>query len=218
MNLRDFHRRFEGADIYVLGSGKTLDYYDPAFFENRLTVGTNFGWSQTLDEVDFMVTKYHEHAIRWWESGRVGTVVTTRGQRGHVNLEPLEHPDICIADHNDNTVERWNPAQWPQSEHALVATHSSITTALHFAAYLGAKNIITVGADAGELDDALNMDGYDGNKTNHEMLRSFDQQNKMVADELRRRYKVNIMTMLPFVTPNMEGHKFRSYAGALNAS
>jgi hypothetical protein len=45
----------------------------------------------------------------------------------------------------------------------------------------------------------------------------FDLQNRIVANEIRRRYNIPVMTLLPFVTPNMEGHKFTSPFGALNA-
>lgn len=207
-----------GQDIWVLGSGKTLDFYDPAMFEGRVVVGTNYGWTNLLESVDYMVTKYHKHANDWVGSERVGVVVTTRGERGHRNLEPIDDPRMVIADHNENTVERWTDQEWPTDPEALVATHSTITTALHWAAHIGARTIFLAGADCGTIDGDIHIDGYKINQTNQDMLRNYDLQNRMVRDKIWQIYRTPIVTVLPFVTPNMDGHTFRSHAGALNAS
>jgi hypothetical protein len=220
MGLTALEGKHDGETAFVIGSGKTLDYYDPAFFEDKLTIGVNFGWSLKLERVDYMVTKYHDHALTWVESDRVGTMVVTRGLRGHRALEPLEDSRMVVVDHNENTVERWD-GDWP--EEGLVATHSSITTAMHLGAVLGAGSIVMVGADCGVLDENTNADGYFNEREMHaenvwkKKFQSFDGQNEKVANILRQRYGVAVMSMLPFVTPNMEGHRFVSHAGALNA-
>lgn len=219
MQLVALEGKHEGETAFVIGSGRTLDYYSNSFFEGRLTIGINAGWAEKLDYVDYLVTKYHHLAKEWVTSDRVGTVVTTRGLRGHRNLEPLEDDRIVTVDHNENTVERWD-GEW--SEEGLVATHSTITTGMHLAAVLGAKSIVMVAADCGTLDGETNREGYVNEREAHpdsvwkEKFRSFDRQNFVVAQILRRRYGVDVVSLLPFVTPNMEGHHFVSHAGALN--
>jgi len=47
----------------------------------------------------------------------------------------------------------------PPKDH-LVVSYSTITSAIHLAAYMGAKNIILVGHDSGTLDGECNFDGY----------------------------------------------------------
>ena len=218
MDLRDFEGKHSGGTAFVIGSGKSLDYYDPSFFADRLTIGINAGWAEKLDRVDYLVTKYHQTARAWADSDRVGTVVVTRGLRGHRNFEPLQDDRMLVVDHNENTVERW-AGEWPDG--GLVATHSSITTGMHFAAVLGVKSIVMVGADCGVFDNETNVAGY--YEPNADLAKkipwfeSFDRQNKKVAEILRGRYGVNVVSLLPFVTPNMEGHRFESYAGVLNA-
>jgi hypothetical protein len=219
MLLDDVAGTHEGETVFVIGSGKTLDYYEPAFFRDKLTIGTNQGWSLKLDRVDYMVTKYHPVATEWVESDRVGTMVVTRGLRGHRNMQPLTDDRMVVVDHNENTVERWD-GEWP--EQGLVATHSSITTAMHLGAVLGARSVVMVAADCGTLDDDTNSEGH-VNERDHNpedvwrmKFQSFDRQNQKVANILRERYGVAVMSMLPFVTPNMEGHRFVSHAGALN--
>jgi hypothetical protein len=212
--------KHDGETAFVIGSGKTLDYYDPAFFEDKLTIGVNHGWSLRLDRVDYMVTKYHPIAKAWVESERVGTMVVTRGLRGHRNLAPLTDERMIVVDHNENTVERWD-GDWP--DEGLVATHSSITTAMHLSAVLGARSLVMVAADCGTLDDDTNSEGHVNERAHasedvwRKKFESFDRQNEKVANILRQRYEVAVMSMLPFVTPNMEGHRFVSHAGALNA-
>ena len=215
-NLADLKDKHLGETIWVFGSGKTIDYYDPKFFQDKVTIGVNSGWSLKLERVDYMVSKYHEEGYYWVDSKKVGTVVVTRGLRGHRDLQPLENDQMVVVDHNENTVERWD-GEWPES--GLVATHSSITTAMHLAAVLGASSIIMVGADCGVLDGEPNLGDYNGvdRKEQFQMFESFDRQNKKVANILREKYGVAVMSLLPFVTPNMEGHSFVSYAGALNA-
>jgi hypothetical protein len=121
------------------------------------------------------------------------------------------------VDHNENTVERW-AGEWP--EDGLVATHSTITTGMHLAAVLGAKNIVMVAADCGTLDEETNVGDYKSDRKHLQFARfdSFEKQNRIVAKILRDRYGVNVVSLLPFVTPNMEGHTFRSHAGVLNDS
>jgi len=217
VNLADVQELFYGSDIYVIGSGKSLDYYEPAFFKDKLTIGVNFGWSLKLDRVDYMVTKYHAHARDWVESDRVGTMVVTRGERGHHDLEAISDDRMLVVDHNHNTVEKWN-GEWP--ENGLVATHSSITMAMHLAAVLGASTIVMVGADCGVLDGEPNLGDYNKERRSNQfaMFESFDKQNQKVANIIREKYGASVISLSPFVTPNMEGHKFVSYAGALNAS
>ena len=218
MDLRDFEGKHSGETAFVIGSGKSLDYYDPSFFADRLTIGINSGWSEKLNRVNYLVTKYHDTARRWADSDRVGTVVVTRGLRGHRNFERLEDDRMLVVDHNENTVERWS-GEWPDS--GLVATHSSIATGMHLAAVLGVESIVMVGADCGTLDGETNRDGYgvsrDNNQKQIPWFESFDRQNVIVANILRKRYGVNVVSLLPFVTPNMEGHRFESHAGVLNA-
>jgi hypothetical protein len=218
MDLQDFAGKHAGETAFVIGSGKSLDFYDASFFADRLTIGINHGWAEKLDRVDYMVTKYHSGAHDWVGSDRVGVVVVTKHDRGHLYLETLQDNRMLVVDHNDNTMEAWG-GEWPDS--GLVATHSSITTGMHLAAVLGVKSIVMVGADCGTFDDETNRDGYGVSRNDNQKqvpwFRGFDRQNVIVANILRERYGINVVSLLPFVTPNMEGHRFESHAGVLNA-
>lgn len=217
VRLSKFQNSWSGQDVYLLGSGRTLQYFDPEFFVGKRTIGINYGWSAHVKRVDFLVTKYHHIAREYAESEIAGNIVVTRGLRGHITLEHIKDDRIIVVDHNDNTVNDWTPRDWPHQEHALVATHSSIATGLHLGAYLGAANIFIAGGDCGSLDGEQNVSGYDGVKYN-QLLKSFDHQTRQVRDEIHRRYGTRVMTLLPFTSPNMDGHRYESHAGTLNAT
>jgi len=216
-HLRELQGKHLGADAYVIGSGQTLEHYDPAVFDGCLTIGVNQGWANHLDSVDYMVTKYHGN-VEWWQSGRVGDLIVTRGIRGHLRDFIDESPEYYVVEHNDNPVEAFTTDDWPDDEHALVASHSSITTALHLAAYMGARRIFTVAADCGTLDGHMTVTGHDRRQTTLNTLKSFDVQNSIVKAELEKRYDTTVIGLSPFPTPNMTGHVFESWAGRLDAS
>lgn len=212
--LKDVHR---GHDIYVIGSGKSLEFYDPHMFYGNITIGVNAGWANHIESVDYLVTKYHALALGWVDSYRASHVVTTRGIRGHHHNWLEDDDRLFIAEHLDNPVDRFTAEHWPSDPDHLVVSHSTITTAMHLAAYMGAARIFVVGADCGVIDGAMTVQGHDRRDTTLDILRSFDRQNAIVKAELEDRYDTRIVGLSPFITPNMTGHTFTSYAGTLDA-
>lgn len=220
------HRdRFAGQDVYVLGSGPSLNHMDlRSFLAGKVTVSTNHGCMTRVDSVDYLVTKYHRHAVeyrQWWP--HIPTV-TMRDDLGSIGSGELPAGSGCIIlDHTQNLGEEWTPALWPTDPDHFIATHSSICTAMHWAAYLGAANIVLIGHDCGWIDDAGRVpeyrsqaDGVPDDDGDHPLWRSFDRQSQMVKAELQARYGCNVVSLLPFINANMEGHHWRSFAGELN--
>ena len=39
--LVEYKNKYKGQDIYVIASGKSLDFIEPDFFENKITIGIN---------------------------------------------------------------------------------------------------------------------------------------------------------------------------------
>jgi hypothetical protein len=54
MDLQDFAGKHAGETAFVIGSGKSLDFYDASFFADRLTIGINSGWAEKIDRVDYL--------------------------------------------------------------------------------------------------------------------------------------------------------------------
>ena len=41
MKLIDFKNKHKDSDIYIIASGKSLDFIEPNFFNNKITIGIN---------------------------------------------------------------------------------------------------------------------------------------------------------------------------------
>ena len=225
LTLEDFANRHAGADVYVFGSGPSLNHIDPAFFDGKITVSANHGCLRVLGSVDYLVTKYHRHAWEYAEWWPTTPTITTRHDTGVFTQARLgDDVPFTVVEHNDNTCDRWTPDQWPTT--GLVATWSTITTAMHFAAHLGAANIIMVAHDLGHIDEAGRVPGYrqdaDGvadDSGDAPMWEGFDRQSRAVKAELLHRYDGlrNVVSLLPFINANFEGHSWTSFAGRINA-
>jgi hypothetical protein len=217
MILSDFAGEQGGRPAYVLGSGNSCTFFEPSFFDDKLTIGVNSGWAEWLPKVDYMVTKYHALAEQWVGSERLRHLIVSSGDTGQLDRVMGERDDMVVFDHGPNRVQNFTAEDFPDS--GLVVSYSTITSAMHFAATLGASAIIMVGADCGWIDDKSNVGDYLPSLQDdyvEDYATPFDLQNRIVANEIRRRYDIPVMSLLPFVTPNMEGHKFVSPFGALN--
>jgi len=219
---RSHRNRYAGRDIYVLGSGPSLNHIPTRFFDGKLVVGTNHGVMTYLGRADYLVSKYHHHArdyrLRWPDI----PVVVTRGNLGSISSTGMleDGPPFIVVDHNRNPGDTWRPTDWPTDPDALIATWSTIATAMHWAAYLGAANIIMAGHDCGWIDDVGRVPGYrqaadnvaddDGDSP---MWEGFDAQSRMVKHELMERYGCTVTSVNPWINLALEGHTYRFAGG-----
>jgi len=215
VNLDDFAGKHQGEIAYVIGSGNTGAFFEPSFFDNQLTIGVNYGWAEWLPRVTYMLTKYHHLANKWARSDRIQRLIVSRGHTGQLDRIMEDREDLTVFDHKPNRVQDFTAVDFPDT--GLVVSYSSISSAIHFAATLGASAIITVGADCGWIDDKGNVGNYKQSLID-ELALHFELQNRIIAQEIRQRYSIPVMCLLPFITPNMEGHKFTSPFGAINAT
>ena len=74
MELQELRGKHEGETIWVLGSGPSLNFIDPAFFADKIVVSTNFSANSIGVTPDYMFTHYHQHA---WDLHTVSLQVVT---------------------------------------------------------------------------------------------------------------------------------------------
>jgi hypothetical protein len=206
--------------VYVLGSGATLNFIDPKFFYKKITVSVNDVGEIYLPTTKYVVTKYHPEAISYAKQLPNVNVVVSRGDLGGPYYSALPQlKNLYTFDHNVNKGPSTSTVtDWPLEGDSLYVSWSSITSAMHFAAYLGAKNIIMVAHDCGELDDKSWVDGYvydtwDKIKVEEakERNKQFEIQSIAVKGKLKELYGCNVYSLNPFINYNLEGVKFRSY-------
>jgi len=216
-SLRNIHKN---KDVYVLGSGATLNFIDPKFFYKKITVCVNDVGEIYLPTTKYVVTKYHPEATKYAQLLPDVNVVVSRGELGGPKYSALPAlKNLYTFNHNVNKGPSTSTVtDWPPEGDSLYVSWSSITSAMHFAAYLGAKNIIMVAHDCGELDDKGWVDGYvydtwDKTKVEEakERNKQFEIQSIAVKGKLKQLYGCNVYSLNPFINYNLEGVKFRSH-------
>lgn len=208
-------------DIYVLGSGATLNFIDKKFFKNKITICVNNVAEAYLSTADYVVTKYHRDAEKWAEQYPDMKIVCSAGNTGNRNTGALSEKfnNLYEFRHNQNkdgATDILN--EFPTEENHLIVSWSTITSAIHFAAYLGAKNIILVAHDCGEIDGKGWVDNYvydekikeaEYIKAVMERVVKFEYQTIQLKQKLKELYDCNIYSLNPFINYSLEGHKYR---------
>lgn len=212
-DIAAFRNRHPGADVYVIGSGASMDYHDPEFFRGRLTIGINevFRHFPCLWTVAKELT-----AAQLAESAAAGAVpVVSRHPYGNLTYPPAAYDIDALWYTFDHETNRHTSIDWSVlNTNRLIVSYSTVTSAIHFAAHMGAKNIFLAGTDAGILDGKINFKRYTPNAPTAEelafysrFLRDMRPQTLQVRDRLRDAYGCRILTLSPFVNLDHEGHK-----------
>lgn len=201
---------FNQQTIYVLGSGSSMDYVDPSFFKDKLTICVNDTWKKY--PATFIVYKEYEYALEAAKIHDDWKLVVSEyacGGRGLRNDLPIEN--YYQFRHLENRHDIINLAPLDDND-KLVVSWSTITSAIHFAYFLGAKDIILCGHDCGLVDGNCNYRGYYDAASVSGALQpplvvKFEQQTLQLVQELRRR-GVNVMSLNPFINFGLEGHSY----------
>lgn len=199
-------------DIWVLGSGPSLNHIDPSFFDNKIVIGTNrIGqWIRC----NYIVAK---------DSRGFGEIKKCIGNP-HIIISEYTHGNQA---HEKNVFngpchifQHLQNIEVPRTEiigtDKIVVSHSTITSALHIAAYMGAKNSILVGHDCGSIDGKYTIDGYYNDITpaqgenNYKKWVSKDIESHTITviNKLKEVYGVNVHSLNPFINFGLEDHSY----------
>lgn len=216
LDLVDFKNKHKGQDIYVIGSGPSCNFIDPSFFDNKITIGTN----QTFRKYDttYIVRKEHSLLQETIDNYK-GIIFVSLGDCGTVskklNTDKYTGLDrVCMYAHFQNNLT----IDLKAFDHLghLCVSHSTITTSIHLAYHLGAKNILLVGVDHGTLDGKHTFDNYykdikESPWANWDQykswLRGIDNDTLKIKAKLSS-LGVNIYSINPFINFSLEGHKY----------
>ncbi|MAF25930.1 hypothetical protein CL634_10195 [bacterium] len=251
-----FKNIHKGEDIWVVCSGPSLDYIDPSFFDGKIVVGVNrvfqhmrCDYSICKDPSGFKLkastgSKSIDYSDGWH--------LPVPGEKSPLELiteEDLNGTKILIAEHEYGNdwfgktefhLDFYHFSHLPKispeapdlkgiqiDSDKLVVSYSTTTSAMHLAAYMGAKNIILCGHDCGTIDGEVNIKNYyvDPNRQMvqpsvheyaHWIKTDIEGHTRGVKDKLKEVYGVNIHSLNPFINFNLEGHTFEGspiYAG-----
>lgn len=202
-----------GETIYVLGSGASLNHLDAAYFADKTTIALNTLALCWPIRPSYIVTKYHQEAEQMAVLMPDVPVIVPRWCHGNLNSTEAasDRPNIHVFEHGMNPGPDFDAAlHWPADPDALVVSWSTITTAMHFAAYLGATTILLVGHDCGQLGGETHVAGYLPPPAIDELpwLQTIEGQSLGVKHQLVERYGVRIWSLSPFLNYDLDGVPF----------
>ena len=224
--LKEFKNIHKDEDIYVMGAGKSCDYVDNSFFNNKTLIGVN----QTYKKIHptYLVRKETQLLDKILQDKALTNVIhfISKGSYGGNNSINLNHIknnydhlyNVVVFNHNFNELKIHI---LPRASDTLIVSWTTFTTARHLAAYMGAKNIILVGHDCGTLDDESFFTGYHTKETisiawgEHDQeehykvwLSKIEKSTKVLKLLLTEEYRCNILSLNPFINFGLEGHKY----------
>ena len=206
--LSDLRNKHAGETIWVLGSGATLSFIQPSFFDDKIVISTNFAAQVAGIKADYVFSHYHADLSPLIEP--TNYVLTLRRDTVTHKEWTEDIPDNLIfvdLDSYSAPGSTWNPfTTHPPREDSLAYGSSSIHASMHLAAWLGASSIVLVGADCGVLDGKERIDGYPQGDNPWSI---YNQHHKLMKDWLADRYGVGVYSLNPFINFNLEGHKFQ---------
>lgn len=219
MNLSDLRDRYAGADVWVLGSGASLTYVDPAFWMTRPVVATNYvALGLGIYQPDVIThTHYHNDAHTLSAQFPENIFVTPLGDQGHGGEPAWRLPNVVYYSHKPTRFDFDVDEAWVDD--GLIVGSSSIHGSIHLAAYMGARNIILCGADCGLIDGSSNYEGYvsdlgydrSGNLVTNDAqfwLARWEAHLRAVKAKIEEQYATRIYSLNPFLNLNLEGHTF----------
>ena len=216
--LKDTHK---GEDIWVIAAGPSMDHVDADFFEGKVVLGCNrvnkkFPCTYTIHkELSTMTNSILPHIREFQKNSKLilserrfadyGGVKNPTEHADYIFTHPPKHnqkPDLnCIGKSDD-----------------IVVSYSTITSALHMAAYMGAKNIIICGHDCGTLGGRSvfknyythNFKPHQGTQAKYiKWIKSGLEQHTIdVANRIREVYGIGVHSLNPFINFGLEGHEY----------
>lgn len=220
MQLESIANRHRGEVVWVIGSGQSLSYFDPEFFGDKITIGVNLVSLHSF-RTTYSITKYFEDAERlikfYGSQPRVFIPEYEHGNLRHDRTD-ISRTDCFVFRHNNNPGSRFDEECWPVAPDSLVASWSTMGSAIHLAAFMGASTCILVGHDAGELDGAKRISTYPAGDLRElfVLFPEFERQTILIKKIVAERFGMKVYSLNPFVNFNLEGHSFVSRSNQIN--
>jgi hypothetical protein len=207
--LEAFKDLYKGKTIWVLGSGGSLDFLTPSFFDDKVCVGVNFV-GKTFNLLNYYTfSHYHADSLEMSECSNY--VFTPKKQHGNAEEWVGDTPDnvVLFETHAGQPGESFDPFGKDNPIHGLIIGSSSIHGAMHLAAYMGAKHIVLVGADCGKLNGRDRFGSYVPGDNPWEL---YNKQLITMKRWLAERFGCTVYSLNPFVNFNLEGVNFTGTA------
>lgn len=223
-NLIEFKNCHEGNDIYVLASGKSADFLDNSFFSNKIVIGINQAYKKVncnylvrkeAELIKEILSNTHKNTVHFISQGALGNCQKEYRLQTLRALKGVDTTNVVLYHHNQNVA--YSTLTTLPPDDMLLVTYSTITTGIHLAAYMGAKNIVLVGHDCGTINGECNFVGYhtdetykiawkNGKSDYKEWLKCIENTTIRLKYILKEQYDCNVCSLNPFINFNLEGN------------
>jgi hypothetical protein len=205
MRLEDFAGKHSGQIGWVFGSGPSLNFIDPAFFDGKPCFVTNYVGDKFGLKQFYVFCHYHEPSLEMAPPAEA--MFVPRKEHG-------DGPEWCWGDLPNLVLfdtkqgrpgVSFDPFGKDEPGDSLVVGSTGLHGAMHLAAYMGCKDIVLVGADCGSIDGEPELRGYGSGWW---PLKIYNDHLPFMKRWLQERYGCRVYSLNPFVNLNLEGHKF----------
>jgi hypothetical protein len=206
VTYRDFEGKHAGETVWVLGSGKTLDYVGGTFFDGKTVVATNHSGVGKADHAYVCSNHWNVESDGWLIVPEVEQVPP---QHAHGTIPSCD--GLLLVPTIDQKYADFLPGRdWPEHGRFVVGP-TSLHLSMHWAVWLGAAHIVLVGADCGVIDGQDNRAGYYApgvyRAEAHAHHRLWESKLNEMAAKIRS-LGVSVHSLNPWVTFGLEGHSW----------
>ncbi|MFN0196228.1 MAG: hypothetical protein ACKVT0_05750 [Planctomycetaceae bacterium] len=212
------HRRFvaelcqrhAGEDIWVIGSASSMDFVAPEFFANKCVIGVNDVFRKY--PCTYLVRKENTGAADALASG-IPLICSEYDCGNRTASRNSVEGTVWYFDHVHNDCVEMDLSV--VGTNRIVVSHSTITSAIHIAADMGAANIMICGHDGGMFEGRMTYRGYYGDDPAYQQwyrdwVRKIMQQSRILRDRLKEVYGCQIHSLNPFIGFDLEGRRFET--------
>lgn len=215
-SLKSLKNIYPNSDIYVIGSGASLNYVSSSFFNNKIIVATNYTIGYVNSSHLYLVAKEPSKEMQDIANQKKATIVMCKHHSGVADnpINKVYHPDnTIIFDAQQNIIKN------KEQNTGLERSSSTIVSSIHLAAFMGAKNIILVGHDCGTINGKNNVAKYNkkdsvitnGGYAKWMRRNKVEKKTIEVKGILKNVWDVDVYSLNPFINFNLEGHKYESF-------
>ena len=197
----------KNKDIYILASGSTMNFIDKSFFNNKTCIGLNRIFNNF--ECKYIIAKdYNSENFKNFD----GTLILSEYFHGDNdnNILNLSENNNCfyfkhLAKFNNEPNFK---ALELSAEGFLVNSYSTMTSAIHLAIIMGARNIILCGHDCCQYLGKYHLDNYYNSNIKFDIKTDLDyflfkanQHTSELIKLIKIKYNANIYGLIP--DPNL---------------
>tara|TARA_Y100001972_G_scaffold31446_2_gene38709 strand:+ start:264 stop:935 length:672 start_codon:yes stop_codon:yes gene_type:complete len=218
--IKELKNIYQGKDIWLIAGGSSMDFIDPSFYENKITIGLNHVYKKYKCNYIIMKDLYEDRFKKGlYEIMELGLplIYSEHNMAWHTQGKNyVDYDNSYMFSHNDGAGPIEGALEVIGTDR-MACKRSGITCGMNIAAYMGAKNIIISGVDCGRINNNLYFKGYtekqwhsgENDPNIENWLTASDKINLTIRDKIKEVYNCNIHSLNPFMNLKLDGNDFK---------